>query len=334
MQIIQSRRDFLASAVIGRGHGRPWRPGIARRRGAAGDDHDPARPRIPRICIAPGTIAEDLLRAEGFTDIRYIRQDRAAAAADDRARRDRFQPSRLRAHGSSLDWMPACRSRCWPVCTPGASSCSRTSPSAAISDLKGKQVGIAGARARAGTCTSRSWRHMSGSTPHKDIDWVTNPIGNSMELFAEGKIDAFLGFPPEPQELRARKIGHVILNTATDRPWSQYFCCMLFGNTGLRPRSIRSRPSASCAPSSRPPTSAPPSRSGPRSSWSMAASREHYDYALQTLTELPYDTLARATTRRTRCGSTRFGSTRSGMINVEPQRRSSPRAPTGASSTS
>ena len=35
-----------------------------------------------------------------------------------------------------------------------------------------------------------------------------------MELFAEGKIDAFLGFPPEPQELRARKIGHVILNMA------------------------------------------------------------------------------------------------------------------------
>ena len=51
-----------------------------------------------------------------------------------------------------------------------------------------------------------------------------------MELFAEGKIDAFLGFPPEPQELRAREIGRVILNTAMDRPWSQYFCCMLFGN--------------------------------------------------------------------------------------------------------
>ena len=51
-----------------------------------------------------------------------------------------------------------------------------------------------------------------------------------MELFAEGKIDAFLGFPPEPQELRARKIGHVIVNSAMDRPWSQYFCCMLAGN--------------------------------------------------------------------------------------------------------
>jgi NitT/TauT family transport system substrate-binding protein len=48
-----------------------------------------------------------------------------------------------------------------------------------------------------------------------------------MELLAEGKIDAFLGLPPEPQELRARNIGHVIVNSAIDRPWSQYFCCML-----------------------------------------------------------------------------------------------------------
>jgi NitT/TauT family transport system substrate-binding protein len=48
-----------------------------------------------------------------------------------------------------------------------------------------------------------------------------------MELFAEGKIDAFLGLPPEPQELRARDIGRVIVNSALDRPWSQYFCCMV-----------------------------------------------------------------------------------------------------------
>jgi NitT/TauT family transport system substrate-binding protein len=51
-----------------------------------------------------------------------------------------------------------------------------------------------------------------------------------MKLFAEGKLDAFLGTPPEPQELRARKIGHVIVNSSVDRPWSQYFCCMLTRN--------------------------------------------------------------------------------------------------------
>jgi len=41
-----------------------------------------------------------------------------------------------------------------------------------------------------------------------------------MELFIEGKVDGFLGFPPQPQELRARHVGHVILDTTLDRPWS------------------------------------------------------------------------------------------------------------------
>ena len=108
-----------------------------------------------------------------------------------------------------------------------------------------------------------------------------------MELFAEGKIDAFLGFPPEPQELRARKIGHVILNTATDRPWSQYFCCMLVGNREF----VRNHPVATkrvlrailkatdiCA--------AEPELAARQ--LVEAASRTDYDYALQTLTEVPY----------------------------------------------
>src|SRR5207249_12248346 len=47
---------------------------------------------------------------------------------------------------------------------------------------------------------------------------------------AEGKIYGFLGFPPDPQELRARKIGRVLLNSAVDRPWSQYFCCLVSAN--------------------------------------------------------------------------------------------------------
>ena len=109
-----------------------------------------------------------------------------------------------------------------------------------------------------------------------------------MELFAEGKIDAFLGFPPEPQELRARKIGRVILNTATDQPWSQYFCCMLFGN-GTSSASIRSRPSA-CLRAILKATdlcAAEPERAAQRLVDGGFAQR--YDYALQTLTELPYD---------------------------------------------
>ena len=40
---------------------------------------------------------------------------------------------------------------------------------------------------------------------------------------AEGKIDAFLGLPPEPQELRGRNFGRVIVNSVLDRPWVPVF---------------------------------------------------------------------------------------------------------------
>jgi NitT/TauT family transport system substrate-binding protein len=36
--------------------------------------------------------------------------------------------------------------------------------------------------------------------------------------------------PPVTQELRAKQIGHVVVNSTIDRPWSQYFCCMIAAN--------------------------------------------------------------------------------------------------------
>ena len=94
-----------------------------------------------------------------------------------------------------------------------------------IRDLKGKTVAVP---ARAAAARSISIMAASvGLDPVKDINWVVRSEGEGMQLFAEGKIDAFLGFPPEPQELRAKKVGRVLVNTLTDRPWSQYFCCLL-----------------------------------------------------------------------------------------------------------
>ena len=60
---------------------------------------------------------------------------------------------------------------------------------------------------------------------------MTSRSAKPIELFADGKIDAFLGLPPDPEVLRARHISHVIIVDSTvDRPWSQYFCCILVGN--------------------------------------------------------------------------------------------------------
>jgi NitT/TauT family transport system substrate-binding protein len=108
-----------------------------------------------------------------------------------------------------------------------------------------------------------------------------------MQLFAEGRVDAFLGFPPEPQELRARNIGHVVVNSALDRPWSQYFCCLLAG----RREFVRNHPIATkrvtravlkaadlCV--------AEPERMAQR--LVEDGFTKSYDYAIQTLTEVPY----------------------------------------------
>jgi NitT/TauT family transport system substrate-binding protein len=69
-----------------------------------------------------------------------------------------------------------------------------------------------------------------GIDPRRDLQWVTRPSPEQIELLAQGKIDAMLAFPPDPLRLRDRKIGRMIVSSTFDRPWSQYFCCMLNGH--------------------------------------------------------------------------------------------------------
>jgi hypothetical protein len=96
----------------------------------------------------------------------------------------------------------------------------------AIRDLKGKTVPIDGFGGPQHVLLSSMAAYV-GLNPSKDINWVVHSSEESMNLLAEGKVDAFMAFPPEPQELKAKKVGHVIVDTATGKPWSQYFCCML-----------------------------------------------------------------------------------------------------------
>src|SRR5262249_7291315 len=153
-----------------------------------------------------------------------------------------------------------------------------------IVELKGKSVGL---KAASPALLTLLTTHV-GLDPAKDIRWVTGPKINSLDLFAEGKIDAFLGFPPESQELRVCRAGHVIVSTAVDRPWSQYFCCMLAGNREYvqkhpvaTKRVLRSILKATdvCA--------AEPTRAAQR--LVDGGVTERYDYALQTLLVTAYD---------------------------------------------
>jgi NitT/TauT family transport system substrate-binding protein len=105
---------------------------------------------------------------------------------------------------------------------------------------------------------------------------------------SRSSLGAYLGFPPHPQELRARGLRNILINTALDRPWSQYFCCMLVGNRDY----VRNHPVATKRAMRAILKAADLCASQP----ALAARRlvdrgftPRYDYALQTLNDVPYD---------------------------------------------
>ena len=72
MQIVQSRRHFLASASLASATGVFG----ARRSFADEGPLETTTVRLPfnsNICLAPQFVAEELLRADGFTEVRYVR---------------------------------------------------------------------------------------------------------------------------------------------------------------------------------------------------------------------------------------------------------------------
>src|SRR5262249_2132587 len=127
-----------------------------------------------------------------------------------------------------------------------------------------------------------------GLDPGKDIEWIIQPAAESKRLLAEGKVDALMAFPPDPQELRAKKIGHVIVNSAIDRPWSQYLCCMIAGTKEF----VRKLPWATKRVGGAILKAASVCRTEPERAARLLVERgvtPSYEYALQTLKELPYN---------------------------------------------
>ena len=223
MPMIQTRRRFLATlSLVGAAGWPPVVPALAAERAL-----ETTTVRLVNdgsICIAPEYAAEDLLRAEGFTDIRF--PEIAATAQVEAVGRGEIDFGNF----VPFEHMPAIDAGLPIVVLGGVHvGCFELFAKEGIhnvADLKGKSVGLKAAPAALLTLMAAQ----VGLDSAKEIRWVTEPSLRPLELFAEGKIDAFLGFPPEPQELRARHAGHVIVNTATDHPWSQYFCCMVAAN--------------------------------------------------------------------------------------------------------
>jgi NitT/TauT family transport system substrate-binding protein len=284
MRVVQSRRGFLASlAAVGAA-------GVLGTKRALADDGPPEvttvrLSKIPGICIAPQYAVEDLLRAEGFTEVRYVAT--GAGRHGERMARGELDFSLNFAAplvlsidaGEPVVTLAGVHSGCFELFANERIQ--------SVLDLKGRSVGVQGLGSIPHVFMSVMAAYV-GLDPVRDIDWVMSPKVRPKELFADGKIDAFLGFPPEPQELRARRIGHVILNSAVDRPWSQYFCCLLSGSADF----VRRYPIATKRVTRAILKATDLCVAAPARVARMLVDggfTPHYDYALQALTEVPYD---------------------------------------------
>lgn len=181
----------------------------------------------PAICLAPQLVAGEFLRQEGFSDISYVEmttgapsdvliEGRADATMD---AAPAFIP-KLDA-GQPIVVLAGIHSGCYELF---ANESVRS-----VRDLKGKTISIMGFGAGDHILVASMLAYV-GLDPQKDVKWIKEKTFDSMRLFVEGKSDAFLGFAPQPQAMRALKVGRVIVNTGQDRPWSQYFCCMVAAN--------------------------------------------------------------------------------------------------------
>ena len=173
----------------------------------------------PVICLAPWFMAEDLLKGEGFTDVQFVDPNNKFDFCMEFA-----GPSLLhRDPGTFL--LAGVDTGCWELF--GNSRVNQ------ITDLKGKSIGIMPVGGFDREYISILLAYV-GLEANKDVTWTPQLEPAEVEnRIADGTIDALLAWPPYSQELRAKKIGHTVVNSMMDKPWSQYFCSMVTAYGGF-----------------------------------------------------------------------------------------------------
>jgi NitT/TauT family transport system substrate-binding protein len=179
-------------------------------------------------CVVPVYAAQDLLlRAEGFTDVQYVEPggntsswppDSLLSGEADISLS--FPPTDILRIEAGAPVVILAGSHIGCVEVVGGNRV-RSTP-----ELKGKTAAVSQLGSDEHIFMSMFAAYV-GLDPHKDINWVVHPWPEHLPLFRAGKIDALFNGPPLSQELRGKGIGHVLVNTTTDKPWSQYFCCLV-----------------------------------------------------------------------------------------------------------
>ncbi|PYN97079.1 MAG: ABC transporter substrate-binding protein [Candidatus Rokuibacteriota bacterium] len=190
------------------------------------------------VCIAPQYIAEEFLQGEGFTQVQYVKQagrvatNKALASGDISITAASLGPLLVQIDtGDPITIVSGVHVGCFALF---ATERIRT-----LRDLKGKTVSVTELGTGRHVFLAAAMAYV-GLDPRRDVHFAVHPPAESIQLLADGKIDGYQAFAEEVAELRAKKIGHVILDSTTERPWSQYFCCM----TAMHRDFVRNYPAA------------------------------------------------------------------------------------------
>jgi NitT/TauT family transport system substrate-binding protein len=222
-----SRREFVGwgVALAGTAGLLGVRPQVV----AAGPPPETRRIRLPLApapCTAPQYVAEELLRGAGFAEVQYVKAalGRLAHIATEQADIGITFAGPLVLQIDAGD----------PIVVlagvhPGCFELFARDDIRTISDLKGKTVGVIQLGSSQHVFLAAMAAYV-GLNPATEITWVTHPREEARKRLIERSIDAYMAFAPEPQAFRASGLRHVVVNSAVDRPWSQYFCCMVSAN--------------------------------------------------------------------------------------------------------
>jgi NitT/TauT family transport system substrate-binding protein len=234
MLMVQNRRRFLAGAAAIGAAGLMGTP-TSLHAGAPPETTTIRLPAIPAACTAPLYLAEELLHEEGFTEVRYVPTTVISVGmlADgdlDISMEAPVDYLSLIDSGRPLTVLAGIHVGCMEL---------RANDSIkGVADLRGKRVGISAIGAAEHLLVSAMASYVGLDST--EIKWVANPSVSQIELFTAGEIDAFIGPPPERHQPCPRSVGHVVVNIAHDRPWSNYFCCMVTANADF----VRNNPVA------------------------------------------------------------------------------------------
>jgi NitT/TauT family transport system substrate-binding protein len=187
------------------------------------------------VCHTPHYLAEPFFRDEGFTDIQYIEPNPrrlshelvADGSVDIMALFS--APYIVQVDiGSPATMLAGLHVGCFELIA--------TDQIRSVRDLKGRTIAV-GRLGNADHIFAASIVAYVGLDPRIDVNWLVYDRSDPAEVLTSGQADAVIGFPPIPQDLRSQKIGHVVVNSAADKPWSQYFCCMIAANRELAQKS-------------------------------------------------------------------------------------------------